>query len=555
MTHLMRPGLWFLAALVGLSACAVSVAAPPRAALNPAQSLLFYNGAVLTIDPAQLQAEALLVEGDQIAVVGSEADVRARAGAGTVLIDLEGRALMPGFVDAHTHVLNDARSQEMSLDQAQTLALRNGITTIGDLYVDSAFLREIQAFEAAGALRLRTSLYLVHTDPCGRDQGTWWQAHPPTRVPGERLRIGGVKIFTDGGSCGAVALSFEHNDQHGGDLWWTQDELSQMVAEVQAAGHQAALHAIGDRAVAQAQTAVAAALNGQPNTFRHRLEHVSVLPPELVDRFGELGLVAVLPGQYQSCAPFGPPLPEAYGAWEWPWRTLRERNPAINIGWHSDYPFWSISPFVHLYGFVTRRDVYNGYYTCAPQPWLQDDTLTIEQALSIMTIQSAYALFRETEVGSLAPGKYADLIVLSGNPLTVPPEDLRRLSVLMTMVGGEVEHVPAPRYPSAPATQRARPSPCPICAQPCPSAGVSPRWPRCCRWAWRCGRGAVAAGRSWWARWRPWLAAAYGCAPGCRTPMQRWKAAGVSSWPPGWWPWPPPACWRCPAERACGLRG
>ncbi len=432
--------LILLAAASLLAACAPALLGTPVEPVDPGQSVIFHNGIVLTMESSQPVAQAIALRGDKIEAVGDDASVLALAAPDSLVIDLAGRTLMPGFVDAHTHVLNDARSQGMSLDQAQGLALRSGITTIGDLYVDQVFLQEVQAFNDGGYLRLHTSLYLVHTDPCGSDQGDWWKAYPPTRVPGEMLRLGGVKIFTDGGSCGNVALSFDHADQHGGDLWHTQDELNAMVAEVQAAGHQAAIHAIGDRAVAQAQTAVAAALNGQPNTYRHRLEHVSVLPPELVARFGELNLVPVLPGNYLSCVPFGPPLPEAYGDWEWPWRDLRDRNPGLNIAWHSDYPFHSINPFIHLYGFVTRLDVYSGYRTCAPQPWLLDDTLTVSEALSIMTLQSAYALFREAEVGSLAPGKYADLIVVSGNPLAVGAEELRRLSVLATMVGGRFEH-------------------------------------------------------------------------------------------------------------------
>jgi predicted amidohydrolase YtcJ len=406
--------------------------------VDPAQSILFHNGEILTMEPGRPPAEALLIAGEEITAVGAEAEVLARAGPDTVRIDLDGRTLMPGFVDAHTHILNDARSRGLSLDEAQTLALSNGITTLGDLYVDQAFLREIQAFHRAGALRVRTSLYLVANDPCGRRLGPWWREHPPTRQPGEMLRIGGVKVFTDGGACGHPALSFEYNDEHGGDLWFEQAELDQLVAEIQAAGHQAAIHAIGDRAVAQAQAAVAQALDGGPNVFRHRLEHVSVLTPELVARFGELGLVPALPGNYLSCVPFGPPLPEAYGAWEWPWRELRAANPDLPIAWHSDYPYHSTSPFVHLYGFVTRRDVDRGH-TCPPVEWLKDDTLAVDQALSIMTLQSAYALFRETEAGSLAVGKYADLVILSGNPLATEPEQLRQLRVLATLVGGRVE--------------------------------------------------------------------------------------------------------------------
>lgn len=119
--------------------------------------------------------------------------------------------------------------------------------------MEQGFLRDIQRFHAAGELRVRTSLYLVYDDPCGRIVGDWYKAYPPTRNPGEMLRIGGVKIFTDGGSCGHPALGFEHADWHGGDLWLTQAELNRAVADAQAAGYQVAIHAIGDRAVEQAK--------------------------------------------------------------------------------------------------------------------------------------------------------------------------------------------------------------------------------------------------------------------------------------------------------------
>jgi predicted amidohydrolase YtcJ len=427
--------LWLLPFL--LVACA---APPPGApAIDPAQSILFYNGVVVTMDPDQPTAEALAVRGDQIEAVGASASLLAQQSPDTLLIDLAGRTLMPGFVDAHTHILNDAHAAGRSLDQAQYLALSNGITTLGDLYVDQPFLHEIQTFAARGQLRVRTSLYLVVNTNCGRLTGNWYQRYPPTRVPGEMLRLGGVKIFTDGGSCGGVALSFELRPGQGqGDLWLTQDQLNSMVAQAQAGGYQVAIHAIGDRAVEEAQTAIAAALAGGPNIYRHRLEHVSVLRPEQVARFGELGLIPVVPGQYPACTPFGPPVPEPYHAWEWPWRELRAANPDLNIAWHTDYPFASTNPFLHLYGFVTRTDV-RSYYTCPAGKWLRDDTLPVDEALSIMTLQSAYALFRETEVGSLTPGKYADLVVVSGDPLTVPAAGLRGLTVLMTMVGGRVE--------------------------------------------------------------------------------------------------------------------
>ncbi|MEP6895666.1 MAG: amidohydrolase family protein, partial [Chloroflexota bacterium] len=320
--------------------------------------IIFYNGSILTMEKDNPQAQAIAIQDQKILAIGGNDEILALQGPQTLLVDLGGRTLMPGFVDAHTHLLNDARSAGISLDEVQWLALRNGITTLGDLFVDRSFLREIQTFNKARSLRVRTSLYLVYNDPCGHVFGDWYKSYPPTRLPGEMLRINGVKIFADGGSCGHPALSFELQKGGGmGDLWMTQAELNQVVSEAQAGGNQVAIHAIGDRAVEQAQNAIAYALDGKPNVYRHRMEHISVLQPHMIARFQELGIIPVIPGEYPSCAPFGPPLPEKYGEWEWPWRELREQNPDINIAWHTDYPFASISPFVHLYGFVTRNDV------------------------------------------------------------------------------------------------------------------------------------------------------------------------------------------------------
>ena len=420
------------------------------------------------MDQGFTQAQAIAIQDKKIIAVGANEEVLALREPNTKVIDLNGLTLMPGFVDAHTHIFNDARSQGMSLDEAQMMALQNGITTLGDLFVNRSFLREIRKFEEAGLLRVRTGLYLVYNDPCGRVFGDWYKAFPPTRSPGEMLRVNGVKIFTDGGSCGRPALSFEA--EHGGglgDLWMSQDELNQAIVEAQSAGYQVAIHAIGDRAVKQAQNAIAYSLNGQPNTYRHRMEHVSVLQPEMVERFGELDIIAVIPGIYPSCTPFGPPLPENYGSWEWPWRELRETNPRLKIAWHSDFPFWSTNPFVHLYGFVTRKDVYS-YYTCSPQEWLKDDTLSVGQALPIMTIDSAYSLFREEEVGSLVPGKYADLIILSQNPLTIQTEKLKDIKVLATIINGQFEYCAANQSALCPDYSNRVPVPLPDARPPKP---------------------------------------------------------------------------------------
>jgi hypothetical protein len=159
-----------------LAACA-SAKQPvvPARMVDANQSIIFFNGAILTMNSDLSIVEAIAIKGEKIEAIGSDVEILALQTPRTVQVDLAGRTLMPGFVDAHTHILNDARSQGRSLDQAQALALRNGITTLGDLYVDDGFMREMQAFELSGGLRVRTSLYMVANTNCGSSMGRWYK--------------------------------------------------------------------------------------------------------------------------------------------------------------------------------------------------------------------------------------------------------------------------------------------------------------------------------------------------------------------------------------------
>jgi len=455
------PFSWLLTLTLALGGCAVppapapTTASPSTAAIEPSATLppptstpeaapppdsIFHNGTILTMDQALPLGQAIAIQGERVLAVGNEVQILAMRGLETQVVDLGGRTLMPGFVDAHTHLLNDAWRMGLDLEGAQELALRIGITTLADAYVTPAFLEEMRRFDADGRLRVRTSLYLVVSDNCGVLQGDWYLDHPPTREPGEMLRIGGVKIFADGGSCGRPALSYVAPGADGlGDLWFSQEGLTAAVTEADRAGYQVVIHALGDRAVEQAQNALAAVLDGGPNTLRHRIDHNAVIRPDLMARYGELGIVTVIFGAYPLCSPRD--LPAPYRDWEWPWRQLLDANPGLHVAWQGDDPWLPpVSPILDLYGLVTRRATTpDGSAPCDLPSWLADDAITVEQALPLMTAGSAYALFREEEVGSLEPGKFADLILLSANPQAVDPEALRDLQVLMTMVGGRVE--------------------------------------------------------------------------------------------------------------------
>jgi predicted amidohydrolase YtcJ len=455
LNRLVIPLLFFL-----LAACNLNAARPDTiSSTEPAQALvetdaspvepkpgdptvIFHNGSILTFEQDQPRAQAIAIEGDRILAVGEEAEILSLQAPGTQVIDLEGRTLMPGFVDSHNHVFNEAGARGMSLEEAQALALTHGITSMGNLYTTKEFMEEMRQFDQAGMLRIRTNLYLVYNTNCGDILGEWYleEEDLPIKSLEGMLRVDGVKVFSDGGTCRGVALSFELEPGGGyGDLFVTQEQLTQVIENAQSVGFQVAIHALGDRALDVVMDAIEAALDGQPNLYRHRIEHNAVVRPDQLPRYQQIDAIATIRGLYPSCEPFGPPLPEAYQSWEWPVNPLLEAYPGGHIAYHSDYPYHSVNPLHHLFGFVTRHDVGKLGQVCPPYEYLAGDTISVEEGLRMMTTEAAYALFREEQVGSLRPGKAADMIILSDDPYSVDPFDLRKIDVLMTMVAGQVE--------------------------------------------------------------------------------------------------------------------
>jgi hypothetical protein len=102
----------------------------------------------------------------------------------------------------------------------------------------------------------------------------------------------------------------------------------------------------------------------------------------------------------------------------------------------------TLNPMVQLWGLVTHRQLQDCDLPCTPDDWIDSprNTITVGQALRMMTYEPAYAVSQEQVLGSLEPGKFADLVILSGNPMTVDPDQLRTLKTWMTMVGGQVRY-------------------------------------------------------------------------------------------------------------------
>lgn len=400
---------------------------------------------------SQPSATAVAIDGNRIIAVGTDEEVSPLVGPETVLVELDGRALLPGFVDAHSHYYGAASAEGQEPETTQARLLAAGITTVAELAVDEALLEEMRRLDEEGEIRVRSSAYLLADTACGDLTGDWQLAVPPTRRPGERFRIGGIKLYTDGGSCNAPAVSYEHSFGGHGDLYFSSGEIADLIRPFDEAGYQMAVHAAGDRAVEATLAGLETVIGDSGNPLRHRIEHNSVVRPETRDRYDEVGAVAVIFGAFGTCAYLGRDdrfrfsTPVENQEWEWPWRDLLDLNPGTVFAWHGDFPVFADStPLASLSGLVTRSQTLDDGTHCEPEPYHLKHAITVQEALRLMTAGAAYALDRESEVGSIEIDKLADLVVLSDDPGSVAPESLIDLTVELTILDGEPVHCESP---------------------------------------------------------------------------------------------------------------
>jgi predicted amidohydrolase YtcJ len=257
------------------------------------------------------------------------------------------------------------------------------------------------------------------------------------------IRVGGVKIFADGalGSQTASMLEpYEGDSENTGVVVRTREQLRELITRAAEHGIAAAVHAIGDRAnrwvldaIEAARAVEAPGSRGRP--LRHRIEHVQLLHPDDLPRFARLGVVASM--QPIHCTQdrdiadryWGRRSRHAYA-----WRSLLESGARLAFG--SDAPVETLDALAGIHAAVTRkrRDENDR------ASWYPEEALTVDEALSAYTIGPAYASGEEETKGVLGPGRVADFVVLSRDPLEVVPDDLPQITAEMTVVGGIVRY-------------------------------------------------------------------------------------------------------------------
>jgi hypothetical protein len=316
--------------------------------------------------------------------------------------------------------------------------LADGVTTAVDMGVEAHDLAAFERALAADALPMRiVGHWLVK--PAATEAENLAQvdeaiAHA-RRLGGDRLRITGIKIMADGviDSCTA-SMARAYADGSNAAPIWDRAALTPVVVAADAAGLQIAIHAIGDEASAIALDALEEAIrvNG-PRERRHRIEHLEVVSPESIARLARLGVVASMQPVHAD--------PAIQDNWRamlgdervergYPWREITDAGGVLAFG--TDAPTAPHPPLPNMYVATTRRSALVAGLP-ANTPHL---AVPLAEALTHATRDAAYASRLEGRVGTLAPGRVADLVVLAADPFAAEPEALLTTRVLSTWVAG-----------------------------------------------------------------------------------------------------------------------
>lgn len=548
-----RPAALIVMLSVGLFACSQDETNPQTAASGTTEvDLVLTNGRVLTVDD-NFSIHDTVVVNDGLIVATGDSSLADRY-EGREVVDLEGKVLMPGFNDSHTHIrgrpqryieLGDVTSiveiqdlirakieeigegewitgygwSEDELDEGRrplradldeaapnnpvtltragghsavvnSLALQladvtvdtpqpeggviekddngelNGIIRerqeiVGRLVPDSTYDELIASLEinlndllsmgitsitdaskTVSDYEMFEDLYSDHELPLPRSS-LQFQWYDPEAINALNARVGEgndflkpgpIKVFADGGFTGPAAYTLEpyvNQGEYRGYLNMPEGELVAHLNEIHDAGYQMGIHAIGDAAIVLVVNTLADALERNPrDDHRHYLNHFSMRPPELT-----MELMAEHDIHITQQPNFTYTLEGRYAENLDGWR-LQHNNPlrspmdhGITVAISSD--ILPIGPMVGLYAAVTRKGMTGTIYG-------PDEAITMEEAIRAYTLLGAYLNFDEEEKGSLEPGKFADMIVLSDDLLTIDPERIMDVEVEKTWIAGEL---------------------------------------------------------------------------------------------------------------------
>jgi predicted amidohydrolase YtcJ len=330
--------------------------------------------------------------------------------------------------------------REQSVKEVLEGFARNGVTTIYD-FPSPDGLRMYQDLLARGELPVRLRCQPILNVAGDRDPDSTFGEDflsygIRTGFGNDWLRVGGIKLFLDGES----ETGLRYNPPGQKEKWvgvqkMDQETLNRVVVEAQKNGFQIWIHALGNRAQDMALEAYELAQREYPRAdARNRIEHAGnqeagATSQEQLDRMKRLGIIPVPTGAWIY-------LGRAYKGTQaevpFIYRTLLDQGfePPGNSDSLGSMPE-SMNPFFSMWAMVTRK-------TRSGELLAPEQAITPAEAIRIYTMFGAHSGFEEKNKGSIEIGKLADLIIVSDDPLTVPPDKLKEIKVLTTIIDGKI---------------------------------------------------------------------------------------------------------------------
>ncbi len=343
------------------------------------------------------------------------------------------------------------------LKEAIAEAHRLGLTGIHDQRVQREgrqTFRLFQALRRQGELNLRVHMniaaeHLAEAAALGLQPG----------FGDERLWMGHLKAFADGtmGSRTARMIEpFEGEPDNYGLSVTPADALWELAVQARRAGFPLSIHAIGDLAVREVVDVLSElpsteqggrGARGQggekfssapphlrtPAAFPHRIEHVQVIHPDDLPRLSQYGIIAsVQPVHLLTDWPTADKVWGNRSRYAYAFRSLLDHGTRLALG--SDAPVAPLNPMLGIYAAVTRQDE-RGH---PANGWYPEERLTVAEAVHGYTSGPAYLAGKQEVQGTITPGKWADMIVLSRNLFEIPPAEIAEVRVEVTVFAGRV---------------------------------------------------------------------------------------------------------------------
>ncbi|WP_182418451.1 amidohydrolase [Bartonella sp. HY038] len=317
-----------------------------------------------------------------------------------------------------------------------------GITRVQSAGFDDEMLPHLEKLRNNHELTLRFTLATLCNPPVLDKETLNLALERHKRFKDNFLDARVMKFFIDGVLESHTAYMPDgYNDKinEHGDLLWDSMAYQSAIHQAQAAGLQIWSHAIGRGAISFALDGYESDIE-QSRQQRPRVEHVEIPAAQDLSRFKHINAIASMqPAMiYPKDQWVG-----MVGVWEkragtdnlplaFPIKSLLDHDAAVAFG--TDWPIVDLNPFIGIRNAVLRQsrdgEPANG--------WVPDQRISVIDAINAYTLGAAYAGHREKYEGSICEGKLADLIIISHNPLEIPPDDLADVEVLATFVGGRL---------------------------------------------------------------------------------------------------------------------